>query len=127
MCFFKVHYKHRIKSKPIRCYKVLERISDEELLSFKYRFPYKLGETNKPRWYRSVETLDGYDVLHDGVFHSYSNKKNARKYLNNFVRRYYLGDFVMVSCEIPAGTPYWYNNERKEYASTEIKIVEIIN
>ena len=127
MCFLKEFVdcytyksKHRTYRKDLKCYKLMRRSECSGLVSANMWFPYELGKTYESDAY--VSDLDLRNALHGGVFHSYTDLKWARgvfKFIDG-------SDFVLVSCVIPAGTPYWRNNEFHEFASTKIKIVEII-
>lgn len=130
MCFIidKKHKKEKIASKNIICYKILEMknikikgIFSSPYQKFIYNFKEKthyIANTNK------LLKIDNQDynnniIIYNGL-HSYSTIKNAELHKNNLSLIY--DDKVEIfECIIPKGTKYYYNSERKEYVSLELK------
>lgn len=129
MCFIKnydgardcIDYKHKTSEHDIQCYKVL-RVENGHLLSVSFQFPYEIGKTYEKEDY-DLSLVDGLYVLNGQVFHSYSDKSYAIKDRRTLLMQ---SEYVVVSCVIPAGTPFWHNSRWNEYASMKIKIVDYV-
>lgn len=103
---------HKIAEEGIVCYKVMlpSSFNKDAWYSPLYEFYYIEG---KQYIERSVplKKLDRLNCLGEGVFHSYIKPQPDYYYVK------------CVKCIIPAGTPYWVNEENWEYASTAIKVI----
>lgn len=129
MCFIKnydaVHYRidyaHIERDHDVQCYKIMRRYGDGALHSVPFHFPYEIGKTYESE-FKDIDYLDNCYYLNDFVYHSYHDQTWARKQMNVFSR----DGYVLVSCVIPANTPFWYNKKFHEYASMAIKIVGIV-
>ena len=127
MCFEKSErfgLKHRVLVCDLPCYKVMWLSVDGKLSSHPRNFRYEFGKTYTSD--SDVGVLDGLEELEDGVFHSFTDLTRAKLIRDNCHSPFY-GNFVVVLCAIPAGTPFWYNNRFHEYASTAIRIERIID
>lgn len=138
MCFYKVYRlgithefvgwreskigRHKIAGLDIPCYKVMYRIDEDKWISPHLGFVYEKGMTYTEDSL-SLDTLDRYNCLEDGVFHSYCWLPIACMYATcgawHTTKR-----ASVVKCVIPAGTPYWESDRHDEYASTSIRVVE---
>lgn len=125
MCFDKEinNYTHKVAEEDIVCYKVVNRYpsdSKPRWESFYRHFIYEKGEVYEEKLSDGLlKILDEQPTLKHLVYHSYSDLSavNAFEYIcvNIFV--------VVVKCIIPKGTIYWFNSDKKQYASTSIKVV----
>lgn len=139
MCFNKDLQKdtmHSISDEDIVCYKIVRGVrGDKNYFSQITHFPYHLGETYEENSI-SLYSLDAFNVLSYGVFHSYIkiheydlgvlalyNQKNDSL---STIQRSKL-DYFILKCVIPAGTPYWVNHWEGEYASKAIKVIEALD
>ena len=130
MCFFKdfnsdgctIDYEHQTCDHDIKCYKVLHQYDNGVLHSIPHHFPYELGKTYEEKNV-DLSLLDRLYELNGYVFHSYTDERYARSFRDTMVKK---EGIVVVSCVIPAGTPFWRNDFHHEYASTKIRIDEIV-
>jgi len=125
MCFDKEvsNYTHKVAEEDIVCYKVVNRYpsdSKQRWESFYRHFIYEQGEVYENKLSDDLlKALDEQPTLKHFVYHSYSDlSANMFEYIVfvNIVP-------VVVKCIIPKGTIYWLNSDRKQYASTTIKVV----
>lgn len=133
MCFYKtvkrngdVDLIHKVSDKDIVCYKTVYERSPGNVYSNIQAFHYEIGETYTENSIPLSE-LDNNLVLEGGVFHSYIDFGTINlqgMMLHNL--SCHSKSYVM-KCIIPAGTPYWVNKNFNEYASTSIKVVELLN
>ena len=153
MCFYRTS-EHRIADEPIVCYKIMayydhayllkqlaptlyEGVDTRVLNSLNYPStkPYQVGDEITASRDITPYYIDTLDELNGEVVHSYCNEDCFIGCLT--LGRLYTpqpGEFgnypwrqAIVRCEIPKGTPYWYNPEKCEYASKKLIIKEIIN
>lgn len=126
MCLLTGKIDVKIATEDIPCYKIVEESSKGTLISIIQRFEYILGKTYNngipdPEKVPYRKNLCG--IRFDrGLFHSYSSPRNRRLYKD-------LKE-VEVKCIIPKGAYYFVGSVNlsliEGYASSQIKIVEII-
>ena len=126
MCLLLGRLEPIIAKEDIVCYKIVEKSDKGPLVSIVQSFEYILGKTydngipdpEEIPYYRNRCGIK----LNEGLFHSYSSPRNNQLYKD-------LGK-VEVKCIIPKGAYYFeglVNGSLAEgYASSQIKIVEII-
>ena len=125
MCFDKEvsNYTHKVAEEDIVCYKVVNRLPFDvkpRWESFYRHFIYEQGEVYEEKLSDGLlKILDGQPTLKHLVYHSYSDLTGINVFEYAFV------NFVSVAvkCVIPKGTIYWFNSDKKQYASTAIKVV----
>ena len=109
--------RHKIAEEDLVCYKVVYRRDDNSWWSLYQDFVYENGKTYTEDCY-SLESLDKFNCLEEGVFHSYCSLATAAKASFSSGHK-----TSIIECIIPKGTPYWESDRGCEYASTSIKIV----
>ena len=130
MCFvknydvehYRIDYAHIERDHDVQCYKIMRRYDNGVLHSIPFHFPYEIGETYESE-VRDIVYLDSCYSLNEFVYHSYHDQTWARRQMRSLSRP---EDYVLVSCVIPANTPFWHNKKFHEYASMAIKIVGIV-
>lgn len=127
MCFNKEvsNYAHKIAEEDIVCYKIVHRYPSwpkPRWKSFYRRFIYEQGELYEEKLSDDLlKILDGRPTLENFVYHSYSDLcalDVCEIHLSHVARQ-----VVLVKCIIPKGSIYWFNSDKKQYASNAIKIV----
>ena len=124
MCFEKTSLKHKVLVCDLPCYKVMWLSGEGKLSSHPKNFRYEVGKTYTSD--SDVGVLDELEELKEGVFHSFTDLTRA-KFIRDICHSPFYGNFVVVLCAIPAGTPFWKHNLFHEYASTAIRIEKIID
>lgn len=126
MCLLLGRLEPIIAEEDIVCYKIVEKSDKGPLISISQRFEYILGKTYDngipdPEKIPYRKTLCGIG-LYGGLFHSYSSLK--KRQLDKDLKE------VEVKCIIPKGAYYFdgyvSGSLAEGYASSQIKIVEII-
>lgn len=126
MCLLIGEIDVKIATEDIVCYKIVEESNKGTLISIVQRFEYILGKTYNngipdPEKIPYRKNLCGI-VLYGGLFHSYSSPRNRP--LDKDLKE------VEVKCIIPKGAYYFAGSVNlsfiEGYASSQIKIVEII-
>lgn len=120
MCFYisKKHPNKKIATKNITCYKIL----NGNFTSYYHGLPYKAhllvtSKIGKPKKYwPSI-----YEQIEKGL-HSYSSVSSCIN--KRWGVYFYAKDLIIVKCIIPAGSEYYYNEQREEYVSNQIIMVE---
>lgn len=135
MCFYKfLQLEHVTREDERRCFKIVYCLEDENIPQDEikeYRsgmdFTYAVGETYTEDSIPLCE-LDRKRTLEEGVFHSYGqiSYKDIEQMAiyNNMI---YPQKFKILECVIPPDTPFWFNPEMHELASTSIKVVKAID
>ena len=130
MCFIKnydaehyrVDYGHIERDHDVQCYKIMRRYDDGTLHSIPFHFPYEIGKTYESE-FKDIDYLDSCYSLNGIVYHSYHDQTWARRQMRALSSP---ESYVLVSCAIPANTPFWYNKKFHEYASMAIRIVGFV-
>ena len=111
----------QVAQEDITCYKVVNYVDDNKVLSFYLNFEYilnKLYETNL----LPIHNQDG-DICIENGFHSYRTIHRAIKNLVKYLQYKEYG-CVVVECIIPKGAIFFQND--KYFASNQIIIKTII-
>lgn len=135
MCFNKFVFGvvNAVDSDDRRCFKLvkdviisddIEPVYESPLMYFSYRVGKTYTENSVPL-YELNKALE----LRKGVFHSYSMLSN--ELIRRLVKYNKRGDIIrkykILECVIPAGTPFWFNPETHQYASTSIRVERVID
>jgi len=133
MCFYKSDLeserRYKVSDKDIPCYKIVMSESGSDIgISEIVGFRYQVGRTYVENSVPLGELDDpGFEILTDGVFHSYTRLSLGFVLLyysyNSYNRVKGYNFYYIMDCVIPAGTPYWENSNMDEFASTSIRIL----
>lgn len=134
MCFEKFlnNYKAEIASEDKSCIKILIKDEDGTLISPVLAFPYEIGVTYECKDV-PLEELENKRILEGGVFYSYSNFTSSSLIaVRDYNRRCISQNepekcWFVAACSIPEGTPYWFNPFNHLYASTKIRINNLVD
>jgi hypothetical protein len=130
MCFYKSDLeserRYKVSDKDIPCYKIVMSESGSDIgISEVVEFRYQVGRTYVENSVPLGKLDDpGFEILTGGVFHSYTRLSLGLVlpyHSSNRVKGYNF--YYIMDCVIPAGTPYWENSNRGEFASTSIRIL----
>lgn len=130
MCFTKTEsgQKHQLSDVDITCYKVMwhERGHLYPYFYMDFDHLYKIGDVMEPKLKIAMSTLDKLSVFCSGVIHSFTTPDTSKSSLLKSI--YDTMGTVLVRCIIPAGTPYWVNDDEDEheFASLKVKIEKIL-
>lgn len=107
MCLYKTHRFPKISTKPIKCYKVVEYLGDNNYESEFMGYRFKLGDTIKSarHWLFAIFN----DELTDEVVHAYTFCLET-KIDHGFAFCIETNETwieTWIECEIPPFTPYW--------------------
>lgn len=99
MCLIKTHRFPKISRKPIKCYKRVNYLGDNNYKSEFIGYHFKLGDVikNTRHWLFAIFN----DKLTDEVVHSFNF--NGKSIFDE-------SDECWIECKIPAFTPYWTDN-----------------
>lgn len=120
MCFYidPKHPKAKIAKKDIECFKTLDEVEENNVLSYysPYRyFEYIFGVIYHVNEFNLVGSrIFNTYAIHKGL-HSYSTLKRAKRKVFSYG--------VVCKTIIPKGATYYYNSERHEYVSTQLIVV----
>jgi hypothetical protein len=119
MCF-RIDNKHpgsKIAKRDVACYKIVDKYNKRFVSPFLHK-PYRIGQIKyATRGGKRLNTLFvDMDNIYAGI-HAYSTMYKAS-------RRARLSFRAILYCLIPRGTMYYYNQRRKEYVSTKIKVIK---
>lgn len=131
MCWVGYNPKKHVALEDISVFKIGIKDKDEKLWSYYYDFTYKEGMLYNTK-IGVLISIGGWNRSICEGFHSYSNHceirinrsvfiiyPNTGKYLDILT-----GNLVRLNCIIPKGSEY-YLNERGEYVSNQIKIINV--
>lgn len=116
-------------SEPVKedivCYKVFDVIGDKLKSPFYYDIPWELGkEFTDPRFCMTAINRGSALFSVRCAFHTFKSLVDAQKF-----SKHWGGMLTIVKCIIPAGSEYydgWFDIVTKAYASSKLKLVEII-
>lgn len=113
----------------IVCYKVFDVVDGKLKSPFYYDIPWELGEEfTDPRFNMTAINRGSALFTVKSAFHSFKSLEDAQKYSNGWNTHTNV-KCTIVKCIIPAGSEYydgWFNIVTKAYASSKLKLVEII-
>ena len=109
----------------IVCYKVFDVVDGKLKSPFYYDIPWELGkEFTDPRFVATAINRGSALFSVSCAFHTFKRLKDAQEY-----SKHWDGSLTIVKCIIPAGSEYfdgWFDFVTKGYASSKLKLVEII-
>ena len=132
MCFTKFLREAEITTEDKPCMKILIKDENGNYVSSVKRFKYEVGVTYECNEI-PLEELENKSKLDEGVFHSFSQISIKDLALIRDHNRQCIADNMLFNCIYPAyclipkGTPYWFNPFNHVYASTKIKINNLVD
>jgi len=126
MCFYRTS-KHQVdNNSPKVVYKVMRLLSTAKVMPIHYYTNkyYSIGSTIRASKDVSTSDMDELDIFEGEVVHAYTDKNRALA-VTIFIQQFVINPLVIVECKIPLGDPYWINEDNKEIAAKEMKIINI--
>lgn len=124
MCFYidKKNPNKQIAKKDIVCWKVLEVLPNNKLMSIYYPVVYKKGKLKTSRIDKITLNIFDNETINKGL-HSFTNKNMAIIEYRWIKSIYNSKEFEVVKCIIPAGSAYFVNRYKEEYVSNKIMML----
>ena len=126
MCFYRTS-KHQVDNDNQKVvYKVMRLTSTAKVMPL-YHYTnkyYSVGSTIRASKDVSTSDMDELSIFEGEAVHAYTDRHRALA-LAIFTTQFTSHLLVIAECKIPSGVPYWINEDKKEIAAKEMKIINI--